>query len=237
MALSVRDIAASCLGVNGDFSIRNDVYGYIWGSMSRELKLKRHLELISGEALNLSVILVAHEDDFSGQFTQADCQRIQAAIDRMRELYGQVNLGVRKLYWQRIPVADANGYITVDASEATDLTNDWSGDNDGIDVFWVSNVSDAGGWSNSDGPCDKDADKERTGAVLEIKGSDDFTGILLAHEVGHYLHLKHANSITNLMGVDSNDDGIGELNSTSTKITSSQGKTMKGSCFVKSRCG
>jgi hypothetical protein len=234
--LSVRSIAAHCLGVTGDFSVRAGVYGYVWGAMSRDLRLRRHLELISGEAINLSLILVAHENDFSGQFDQADCQRIQAGIDRMRELFGQVNLGVRKLYWQYIPVADANGYSTVDADEATDLTNDWSGDNDGIDVFWVSNVTDAGGWSNSDGPCDKDEDKERTGVVLEIQGSDDFTGILLAHEVGHYLHLMHANTITNLMGVDSNNDGIGELDSTSTNITTAQANTMKDSCFVRSPC-
>jgi hypothetical protein len=236
MSRSIREVASSCLGVTGNFSVRNDVYGYIWGPMNRDLSLLTHIGLISGQAINLSLILVAHEPGFGGQFTQANCQRIQAAIDRMRELYGQVNLGVRKLYWQYIPVADSNGYSTVDADEATDLTNDWSGDNDGIDVFWVSNVTDAGGWSNSDGPCDKDEDKERTGAVLEIQGSDNFTGILLAHEVGHYLHLGHANSITNLMGVDSNNDGIGELDGTSTNLTTSQGNTMKGSCFVKPPC-
>lgn len=234
--LSVRNIAASCLGVSGDFSVRAGVYGYIWGPFDRDLSLKSHLTLIKGDAINLSLILVAHEPDFSGQWTQAETQSIQFAVDRMRELYGQVGLGVRKLYWSYIPVADANGYATVDGDEATDLTNDWSGANDGIDVFWVTTVTDAGGWSNSDGPCDKDEDKERTGAVLELGGNDDFNGILLAHEVGHYLHLAHANAITNLMGVDSNNDGIGELNSTSTNLTNSQGNTMKGSCFVKSPC-
>ena len=154
----------------------------------------------------------------------------------MRELYGQVGLGVRKLYWQYIPAADATGYAVVDSSEATELTEEWSGDNDGIDVFWVTSVTDAGGWSNSDGPCDKDESKERTGAVLELKNSDDFTGILLEHEVGHYLHLQYANAITNLMGVDSNNDGIGELDSTSTNLTTAQGNTMKVSCFVKLPC-
>jgi len=236
MSVSVRSVAASCLGVTGNFSIRSDVYGYIWGPMNRDLRLLSHLDLISGQAVNLSLILVAHEPGFGGQFTQANCQRIQAGIDRMRELYAQVNLGVRRLYWQYIPVADANGYSTVDASEATDLTNDWSGDNDGVDVFWVSNVTDAGGWSTSNGPCNKDQDNVRTGVVLEIQGSDDFTGILLGHEVGHYLKLVHANTITNLMGVDSNNDGIGELNSTSTNITTSQGNTMKSSCFTKPAC-
>lgn len=236
MALSVRGIAGSCLGVGGAFSVRRDVYGYVWGSMSRTLSLKSHLTLISCKAINLSLILVAHEPDFSGQFDQADLERIRAAIDRMRELYGQVGLGVRKLYWQYIQVADANGFSVVDSSEATELTEDWSGDNDGIDRFRVTSVTDAGGWSNSDGPCDKDEDKERTGAVLELKASDDFTGILLAHEVGHYLQLRHANAITNLMGVDSNSDGIGELDSTSTNRTTAQGNTMKAGCFVKSPC-
>ena len=232
MALSVREIASSCLGVSGDFSIRNDVYGYIWGPMAgRDLNLQRHLELISGKALNLSLILVAHEDDFSGEFTQAECQQIQEAVDRMREIYGQVNLGVRKLYWSRIPVADANGYSTVDGSEATDLTNDWSGANDGIDVFWVSNVTDAGGWSNRDGPCDKDEDKERTGCVIQVGNS----GRLLGHEVGHYLRLAHGSDADNLMGVDADDDGIAET--IGSELTNAQGNKMKQSCFVKLPCG
>ena len=85
--------------------MRRDVYGYVWGPMSRTLSLKSHLKLISGKAINLSLILVAHEPDFYGQFDQADLQRIQAAIDRMRELYGQIGLGVRNLYWQYIRVA------------------------------------------------------------------------------------------------------------------------------------
>ena len=235
MSISVREVAASCLGVTGNFSLRGGVYGYIWGPMTRDLSLLSHLQRISGEAINLSLILVAHEPDFSGQFTQANTQRMQAAVDRCRELYAQAGLGIRKLYWQYIPVADAGAYSVVDGAEATDLTEDWSGDNDGIDVFFVTTVSDAGGWSNSSGPCDKD-DSGRTGVVMELTGTDDFTGILLGHEVGHYLHLNHANSITNLMGVDSNGDGIGELNGTSTNITSDQAETMRDGCFVRAPC-
>lgn len=215
--------------------MRSSVYGYIWGATTRDLRLKSHLELIGGKAINLSLILVAHEPDFSGEFTLAEIRSIQEAIDRMREIYAQASLGVRKLYWQYIPVADAGGYASVDGGEATDLAEDWSGANDGIDVFWVTTVTDAGGWSNSDGPCDKNA-KGRTGVVLELQGSDEFSGILLAHEVGHYLRLEHANTITNMMGVDSNSDGIGELDGTSTNITAAQGSTMRSGCFVKSSC-
>jgi hypothetical protein len=212
------------------------VYGYIWGATTRDLTLGSHLSLIKGKAINLSLILVGHEPDFSGQWTSAETLAMQEAIDRMRELYGAVNLGVRKLYWAYIPVADTGGYAVVDGAEATDLTNDWSGANDGIDVFFVTTVTDAGGWSNTDGPCDKDEDKERTGVVMELSSNTNIDGILLGHEVGHYLHLQHAGDITNMMGDDSDGDGIGSIDATSTNITTAQGNTMKGSCFVKSTC-
>ena len=237
MSVSLRAVAASCLGVAGNYSLRRDVWGYVWGPMQRDLSLLTHLQLIRGRSINLSLILVGHENDFSGEFNEADTRRMQAAVDRCREIYAQANLGIRRLFWSRIPVADADGYTVVNAGEATDLTNDWSGNNSGIDVFFVTDVTDAGGWSNVDGPCDKDADKSgRTGVVMELQGSDDFTGILLAHEVGHYLGLSHANAITNMMGVDSNGDGIGELDGTSSNITNSQADTMRSGCFVRGGC-
>jgi hypothetical protein len=124
--------------------------------------------------------------------------------------------------------------IITDRPEAVDLTDDFSGPNDGIDVFYVQSILNAGGWSTTPGPCDKDEKDEMTGAVIEL--SSGILGILTAHEVGHYLGLQHATTITNVMGVDSNGDGIGELNSTSTNLTSSQGMTMRGHCAVRSPC-
>ena len=161
---------------------------------------------------------------------------MQAAVDVTRELYSQVNIGVRKLYWRYIPTDEANGFNVVDASEATDLTEAFSGPNDGIDVFFVTSVSDAGGWSNVDGPCDKDVNGERTGAVLELKSTDFFTGVLMAHEVGHYLGLAHAGDITNVMGDDSDGDGIGSINSTSVNLTNGQGDTMASHCSIRPDC-
>ncbi len=236
MAISIKNTAASCLEASGRISIRNDIFGYIWGPMDRQLSVKSHLNLIKDTAFNLSLILVGHEPDFSGEFTVNDTVRMQAAVDVMRGLYAQVGLGVRKLYWQYIPSDDAGGYIEVDASEATELTEDWSGDNDGIDVFFVTTVTDAGGWSNTNGPCDKDEKGERTGAVMELKSTDQFTGVLLAHEVGHYLGLSHGNDKTNLMGSDVNNNGIGEIDSNSTGITPSQGDTMKAHCSIRPSC-
>ena len=233
---SIRSTANSCLGVtSGTISVREDVFGYIWGPMDRTLSVKNHLNLIKNTAFNLSVILVAHDPEFSGAFTSADTIRMQAAVDRMRGLYAQVGLGIRKIYWQYIPPDQANGYSVVDASEATQLTEDWSGDNDGIDMFIVTTITDAGGWSKTNGSCDKDV-SGRTGAVIEQKSDQDYWGILMAHEVGHYLGLSHANDKDNVMGDDSNGDGIGEIDSGSIELTQTQGDTMKSHCSIRASC-
>lgn len=254
--LSVRHIAEHCLGLSGDLSMDSDVYGYIFrdtdGSLFGTLggsdtlpgsgqpttrSLKRHLQTISGTSTSIVPILVGHEDDFSGSVSRDDVTKAQYAIQVMRDLYAQVNLGVRHIVWQRIPVAQAGGYVNItDSSEAEDLTDDWNGPTDGIDVFLVQSIGDAGGWSNVEGPCDKDSKDGRTGAVIELSGGRRFTGILMGHEVAHYLGLEHTNSATNLMGVDSNGDGIGEITNNSTVITSSQGADMRDHCSVHGAC-
>ncbi|HEX5039900.1 MAG TPA: hypothetical protein VFW95_07185 [Candidatus Limnocylindria bacterium] len=239
--ISVRATAASCLGVNPPFSVNSDVYGYIFRDnagtvgISADRSLLTQLQLMKGRAINICIFLVGHENDFSGVVTLAQAVSVQVALQTVRNLYGQVNLGVRKLFWRRISMADVGNYaIITDQPEAEDLTDDFSGPNDGIDVFYVQSILNAGGWSEVGGSCDKDEKDEMTGAVIEL--SSGIMGILTAHEVGHYLGLSHGTTITNVMGVDSNNDGIGELNSTSTNLTSSQGTTMRGHCTVRSPC-
>lgn len=239
MATSIRNTAESCLDVSGRISIREDVFGYIWGPMRRPLSVKRHLELIKGTAFNLSIILVGHEPDFSGEFTPQLIRMLQAAVDVMRGIYAKVDLGIRKLYWLRIPVDEMDGHDVVDSSEATDLTWDFSGDNDGIDVFIVSWITDdADGWSTVNGSCDKNA-WGRTGAVIEMLGLESGTelmGVLVAHEVGHYLGLRGGSNINNLMGDDADGDGVDSINSGSTGVTSNQGDIMKSHCSIRSSC-
>jgi hypothetical protein len=254
--LSVRQIAQNCLGATGDISVNSHVYGYIFrdadGSVfgtlggndtfpgsggARTRSLKRHLQTISGQATDLVVILVGHENDFSGAVSRDQVTKAQYAIQVARDLYAQVSLGIRRINWQRIPLGDADGYVDIaDRDEAQDLTDDWSGPGGGIDVFLVQSIGDAGGWSNVDGPCDKTSKFDLSGAVIELSGSRRFTGVLLGHEVGHYLGLKHTNSITNMMGADTNGDGIGEITSNSTNLTSGQGSTMRSHCSVNGPC-
>ena len=70
----------------------------------------------------------------------------------------------------------------------------------------------------------------------ELVSSNEITDILLAHEVGHYLGLTHFTTINNVMGVDSNFDGIGELSTASTDLTSEQGDVMENHCSMKGSC-
>lgn len=254
--LSVRQIAQNCLGRTGSLSVNTDIYGYIFrdldGSLFGKLdgadtlpgsggattrSLRRHLQTISGSATDLVMILVGHENDFSGAVDRDDATKTQYAVQVARDLYAQVNVGIRRLRWHRIPLADAGGYLDVlNGSVAEDLTDDWNGPSGGIDVFWVRSIGDADGWSNTAGPCDKDSTDGRTGAVLEMSGSRRFTGILLSHEVGHYLGLDHTNSIANMMGDDSDGDGIGSIDNKSTAVTVGEGNTMRTHCSVNGPC-
>jgi hypothetical protein len=253
--LSLKQIGKNCLGFSGQFSVNSNLYGYIhrdtngslFGTLNGDTlpgsgqpttrSLKAHLKAISDKSVDLALILVGHEPDFSGAVSRDDVTKIQYAVQVARDLYAKAPLGIRRLSWQRISLADAGGYVNIsNGGEAEDLTDDWNGVGSGVDVFWVQSIGDAGGWSNTDGPCDKDSKDGRTGSVIELSGGRRITGIILGHEVGHYLGLAHGSSSTNMMGVDSNNDGIGEIDSNSTNITSGQGSTMRSHCSIKSAC-
>lgn len=236
MAVSMRQVASGCLGATGNVSMRREIFGYIFGPPNRPYSLKLQLDRAKGRAFNFSAILVGHRDDFSGTISRADVTRITYAIQRTRELYAQVNLGIRKVFWTHISEDDVGGYTVItDADEAENLTEDWSADNNGIDVFYVQSILNAGGWSTQTGPCDK-SDKGFTGAVVELSGSDEITGILTAHEVGHYLGLGTGPNANNVMGVDSNNDGIDEIGTGSVNLTSGQGSTMRSHCSTHGSC-
>lgn len=255
--ISLRQTAQNCLGVSGSISVTDHVYGYVFrdsdGSVFGALSsgdtlpgsgeqttrsLKRHLRTISGQALDLVIILVGHQPDFSGAFSRSQVAKAQYAIQVTRDLYAQVDVGVRRIIWSWISPADAGGYININSpGEAEDLTDDWSGPNGGVDLFLVQSIDNAAGWSSGDdGPCDKTSKFGFSGAVLEISGSPRFTGIALGHEVGHFLGLGHADTIENMMGVDADGDGTGAINSNSTNITGSQGVTMRTHCSVTEEC-
>jgi hypothetical protein len=258
MVLSLRDVAGRCLDVTGRISVNNDVFGYIFrdtdGSLFGSLQvgdtlpgtnsatgrsLRRLLQTINGNAFDLVPIFVGHENDFSGTFSRDDATKVQYAIQVARDIYAQRNVGIRRINWQRIPQAQVGLYANIaNRAEALNLTDDFSGPTGGIDVFFVQSVGGgAAGWSHAPdaGSCDKVNGDDLTGAVVSVSGSRRFTGVLVGHEVGHYLGLGTGTSTTNVMGVDQvppGGDGIDELTPQSTGLTAAQGTIMRGHCSV-----
>jgi hypothetical protein len=238
---SLKSIASQAIGLNGGFSMVHDFFGYQYYDSTQTfitpLSLRRQLTLVQDRSIHLEIILVGKDASFGGDsvVTRAQAIGIQTGIQHMRDIYAQAPLGIRKLYWARIGVDDAGSYINIgNNSEAEDLTDDWNGGHDGIDTFFVQSIGDADGWSNSDGPCNKDSVCGLTGAVLAIQTNLRYLGVLAAHEVGHYLGLGGGSSVSNLMGFDDDGNGIDTINPNSTDLTASQGATMRSGCYVKS---
>jgi hypothetical protein len=263
--VNIRTVASSCLGVTGNISINRDLYGYrsrdangrLFGALDANdtlpatntptgRSLKAHLRQISGHSINVTIFMVGLDpvDPSKSTIDIDDYTRVQYSIQVCRDIYAQAGIGVRKLYWRYISPDDAGGYVDIDTgAEATDLTDDFSGpEGDSIDLFFVRNITGAAGWSNEQGPCDKDAKDERTGSVCELTrpatfmGPNRFTGVLVAHEMGHYLGLGSGPGITNVMGSDVDGDGIDTIGNNSTNITASQASTMRSHCSVQAAC-
>jgi hypothetical protein len=237
--LSLKTISGNCIGLGSAFSVIKDFFGYPFGTPQKVISLRRQMELAKGQAMNISIILVGTSDDSDPSLVSwNDCVAVQHGIQIAREIYGKVDLGIRKVYWSHIDRDDAGSYTNIDdSSEGNDLTNDWSAANDGLDVFFCPNVDTADGWGpGSAGTCDKGDKDDWTGVVCQLGLGNSFTGVLLAHEMGHYLGLGTGPSATNFMGVDPDGDGIDSISSNSTDITAGQGTTMKSHCYVNPAC-
>ena len=233
MSLSLKTIASDCLSLQPSFSVIRDVFGYIFGAPKRTMSLKRQLQLIKGPSLDINLILVgkenfdAHPEDF---------QEIQYGVQFTRDIYAKVDLGIRKINWQQISVADAGDYTTLDSEDAHSLTRDFNGPSGALDVFVVRTMTGASGRSAVDGTCSKDHIYEMTGSVVSLDGSFDFSGNTFAHEIGHYLGLNHIYDWDNFIGggeLDTDDEGASDAN---TGIYEWQGEEMKKHCYVKDIC-
>lgn len=174
-------------------------------------------------ALDVNIIRVGEEN-----FTSTERTRVFNALrQNASSVYQTQDLDVGTIRTFIIGVADAGGYVTINSNgEAEDLTEDWTVSNQAVDMFVVRNyVGSVAGLSPRPGPCNKDA-KGMNGTVVELLGSQAVTGVIMAHELGHYLGLPHTNATNNLM-----NPTVGTAN---TVVTSSQGNTMKSfPCFLR----
>jgi hypothetical protein len=100
----------------------------------------------------------------------------------------------------------------------------------------VQTIATAGGFCNREGPCDKDSSDGLTGVVVELSRRRRRTGILLAHELGHYLGLPGGSAGSNLMGMKQPGDLPDDLTDGSTEILPDQASAMREHCFVRPAC-
>ena len=171
-------------------------------------------------AVNVNIIRVGEEN-----FTAAERTRTFNALrQNASSLYQPQDFDIGTISTFIVPLAQANNHETINSdSEAEDLTGDWTVANQAIDMFVVrSYVGSTAGLSPVGGPCDKSA-KGMNGNVIELQSSQSVTGMVMAHEIGHYLGLPHTNALNNLMGPSG-----GSI------LMNSQGNTMKSfGCFLR----
>jgi len=173
---------------------------------------------------NVSLIRVGEE-----KFTNAEKTIIYNALrSSVSSIYQQQDLDIGTIGNSFITVAEASRYVEINSnSEAEDLTSDWSsGWKDSIDLFIVrSYVGDVAGLAPPPpGPCDKDA-KGMNGCVVELQSSQQQLGVIMAHELGHYLGLGHTSAANNLLNP--------VVNTNTTLLSTNQGNTMKRHCFIR----
>jgi hypothetical protein len=167
--------------------------------------------------VDLSIVYVGYED-----FTQDDYNKIGYAVNQFVPwVYDKVGHNVGNVsYWQ---ISNRQWSSTIDKSDAGALTEQYSISSGGVDVFVVLSLIGAAGISALNGSCEK-TEAGWTGAVVSLRDYDYyFVGNTFAHEIGHYLGLKHYDERGNFMHSASEDWG---------GIYPWQGEIMYQHCFV-----
>src|SRR5262249_1170742 len=134
---------------------------------------------------------------------------LDLSVITLRDIYAKEGVGVGRVLHFGVLTSDAGGLDTpTRRADLRQMTQNWTVDNDGIDVFIPHNFS-VGlllGLSAIGGTCDnKDKATGLSGSTVGLWGTacgprNAQTGRTLAHELGHYLGLFHKNGQpTNLM--------------------------------------
>lgn len=245
--VSLRKIA-ECLGLSGSFSVLHDFLGYRTDFNDRNISLLQQVQLLKNRYINLNIIRVGIDN-----FSAADEEEIDLAIQTTRSIYAAVNLGVGRIEHYDITVAQANGLdVITKNADARKITDVWSFPNASLDVFIVLN-----GWagtcmgcttiglSNVDGPCDKVTNGVMTGSVVTIGNTpSQLTGQVIAHELGHYLGLSHVCEFAPggicLSGTCQTQHQTSLMfpcsSTTAVDISNSEFQNMNDHCFVNAGC-
>ncbi|WP_394749353.1 HEAT repeat domain-containing protein [Spongiimicrobium salis] len=164
--------------------------------------------------------------NYVGNFSGTTKNRFQSVVDNEASaIYEQQNLYISESANFDLPSTHADFHrfrdiemddnkdsdCTAGSDEADDLRDDWSSPNDPwLDVWIVESLSgppcaaSVGGFSPVNGPTGKGG--SRSGVIINMAGIDLSTGsgrslmgIIVAHEVGHFLGLNHTGPNSNFM--------------------------------------
>jgi hypothetical protein len=195
--------------------------------------------------------------NFVGIFSWAEMLKVVEIIDNYSTgIYSQVDciftpdtpileIPGSNSDWNRyrdIHVEENKSGKCTDSDEGDDLRDDWSAPsqfNDRIDIFFIESfsgdacASSLGGFSPTGGPTGKGG--EKSGVIIDLKDlsilssswGEQILGIVIAHEVGHYLNLEHATAANNFMRAS--------IGTSDTDITYDQWKKMRDHGFVQRR--
>ena len=116
--VSISSIASSCLGATEDpLSVVEDFFelkrGYTLKTV--QLSVARHIELItgSGESQDLNVQVMGYDG-----LTTAELNNLEAGMQVARDIFEEIDVGIRHLNWIEHTEAQAGGYTDLaDADE------------------------------------------------------------------------------------------------------------------------
>ncbi|MCW8981071.1 MULTISPECIES: hypothetical protein [Altibacter] len=255
---SIRALA-NCAGIDttGNFSVLGDFFGFrrsrvpadegLTGTTTSSVSLLQLANDLDDDFVNLNIVKIG-ADQFVVDTNPATSlpsndhfHLIDYCIYRIRNIYRQRGVGVGRILHFSVDTADAQGHENCTTKgEMEDITDTWTVNNDGIDTFVpiILNVpSGTGvilGRSAVNGPCEDKDDKGMNGSVFGLWGPEQASRTF-AHEVGHYLKLKHKNSTNNNLMQQSGSVPGGNMR-TSVNLTNSQGNDMKSHCLMNSGC-
>ncbi|MFT6267822.1 MAG: hypothetical protein ACJAVV_000621 [Alphaproteobacteria bacterium] len=240
---------------SGNFSVLRHGFGFSRGKVpsfsdntqTAQVSVLQHMNDMKNPHFHINVIRVG---DLPPAATARDAVRelIDYAIFRSRTIYRAVGIGVGRINYAFISSDDAGSYTNINSNdEARDLWEDWGASGNGIDAFIVQSISGFLGLSPVGGDCENGS-KDDGCLAGDLTRSKEGLAKTFAHEIGHFLGRSHnhgngtcpssTNGQNNLMAqTGCAVDRFSEAGlRAATRLTQSQGNTMKGHCSMKNGC-